>query len=105
MDSSGNDIATHYMPKVTLNNTIVNVDDWVEDTGAVDGYTFYYDIVNTNITQNDIVTCIIPQISAPIIENINMSSLCESYAGYVRIKAEYKPSFSFSIYYYALKTI
>ncbi len=64
---------------------------WVEDPQAVNGYGFYYDLVDGDITENMVPNVTIAEDSLETAGLAGMCGTATSYAGYVRLKCVERP--------------
>ena len=64
---------------------------WVEDPQAVNGYRFYYDLVDGDITENMVPNITIAEDSLETAGIAGMCGTAASYAGYVRLKCVERP--------------
>lgn len=66
-------------------------DDWQEDPEAVNGYNFYYDLQDADISKNMVPDVTIAEDSLLIAAVAGMCVTATSYAGYVRLKCVERP--------------
>lgn len=69
-----------------------NTSDWVEDQTPQYGYSFHYDILDSNIDANSVPYITLDETSVMIASRANMCPVARSYAGYVRILCELCPA-------------
>ena len=66
-------------------------DDWQEDPEVINGYGFYYDLTDTDITKNMVPDVTIAEDSLWIAALAGMCVTATSFAGYVRLKCVGRP--------------
>lgn len=71
---------------------VVATNEWTEDPNKVNGYGFYYDLLDEEITANLIPDVVIAEGSQETAKLAGMSATATSYAGYVRLKCVARPT-------------
>ena len=66
-------------------------DDWQEDAAATNGYGFYYDLTDSDITKNMVPDVTIAEDSLLVAALAGMCVTATTYAGYVRLKCVVRP--------------
>lgn len=72
-------------------NFAIRTGDWNKDPEKVNGYGFYYDLKDTEITASMIPDTVITEASQDTAKLAGMSTTATAYAGYVRMKCVARP--------------
>lgn len=70
----------------------IPVASWVDNSEAADGYGFYYDLMDADVTDDLIPDVTISEQSLEIAKQASMCPTATTYAGYVRFKCVDKPT-------------
>lgn len=87
---------------VKVIEAVLTPENWYSDPNPVNGYIYLYDLADEDITAELMPEVVVAEASRKIATDTGMSLTAETFDGYIRLKAESKPTEEISLICYLL---